>query len=45
MVYNMVCGSRYDEPSKEAFTPLKFTMCLLLKVQLTFKANLVFSIH
>lgn len=41
----MVGGCRYDEPSTEAFTPLKFTMFLLLIAQLTFKADLVFSIQ
>lgn len=35
----------YDEPSIEVWIPLKFTVFLLLKAELTFKANLAFSIH
>lgn len=40
----MVGGCRYDEPSTEAFIPLKFTV-FLLKAQLNFKTKLIFSIH
>lgn len=38
-------GCAYDEPSIEASIPLKFIVFLLLKAELTFKANLAFSIH
>lgn len=41
----MVGGCTYDEPSIEASIPLKFTVFLLLKAELTFKADLAFSIH
>lgn len=44
MVYSVVGVCRYDEPSTEAFIPLKFTM-FFPKAELNFKANLVFSIH
>lgn len=41
----MVGGYIYDGLSIEDSVPLKFTVFLLLKAGLTFKANLAFSIH
>lgn len=45
VVYSTVGGCASHEPSIETSEPLKFGMFLLLKAELTFKANLVFSVH
>lgn len=45
VVYSTVGGCASNEPSIETSEPLKFGMFLLLKAELTFKANLVFSVH
>lgn len=45
VVYSTVGGCASHEPSIETLEPLKFRMFLLLKAELTFKANLVFSVH